>query len=611
MKKIEVRDQVSLPLRRCFQLTVQGIRYRLFRSAITVVIVSLAVAFLMMMLSTSYIDKEVAADARWRTADRRLLTEWADKLTVRMTPQVLAERLAKLREGSPEWKEFAGWGGLNDKQLAELKSVAVKQGEYAAYLAGLKPGERSALVGVARGEGAIEMLDSPERIKDFANKVANYGRFPADDPQTWLKDLAERFRATDAERRRILTGHAKAVASLARELEQASPKETYLDLLSRAGAGGTDPVAQLASHGFILPRKDLQALKTQAGLAIDARRVESLTGDPNMRAYFADRAGVEFQDVSAQHVFKNVSSVKRARRLLEEIDKTRANARGKIDALKASLADMQAMLAKSGGEIAKICADRQADPESHPADAPRLLGLLKNDSVRRAMAARLDKNQKLVTPDDVLKVGATAEGAGWLKEQIRVAARELPGDIRSRQDALAELVLPLSAERIAEVASASLEQKKLSGVLSGLQVEEEGWLGFGRRTGWLILISFMVCVVGVANAMLMSVTERFREIATMKCLGALDSFIMIIFVMESSLQGVAGGLIGIVIGALLGTLRSVWGFGGLALTNLPGLVMLGSAGGCLVAGVILAAMAAVYPAWVAARLAPMEAMRIE
>ena len=121
----------------------------------------------------------------------------------------------------------------------------------------------------------------------------------------------------------------------------------------------------------------------------------------------------------------------------------------------------------------------------------------------------------------------------------------------------------------------------------------------------------MVCAVGIANAMLMSVTERFREIGTMKCLGALDSFIMIIFVMESSLQGLAGGLIGIVLGTILGLVRSLWEFGGLALANLPALVLLMSAGACLVAGVVLAAMAAVYPAWVAARLAPMEAMRIE
>ena len=54
---------------------------------------------------------------------------------------------------------------------------------------------------------------------------------------------------------------------------------------------------------------------------------------------------------------------------------------------------------------------------------------------------------------------------------------------------------------------------------------------------WLISLSLLVCVVGIANAMLMSVTERFREIGTMKCLGALDSFIMTIFLMESGLQG--------------------------------------------------------------------------
>ena len=610
MKKIEVRDQVSLPLRRCFQLTVQGIRYRLFRSAITVVIVSLAVAFLMMMLSTSYIDREVATDARARTADRRLLTEWADKLTVPMTPQVLTEKLARLLEGGTAWKEFAGWGGLTDKQLAELKAVAVKQGQYLRYLDSLDPGERSAMVGLARGEDAIRLLNSPERIKDLADKTAIYGRFPAADPHAWLKDLVGRFEATDEQRQRLLAGHAKAVASLAADLKKGDTEKTYLDLFSQTGQAGDDPVALLASHGFLLRREDLASLRTEAGLALDARTIQSLTGDQNMRSYFADEAGVQIQEVTAAHVFHNVSSARRARRMLEEIEKTRSSAQAKIDALKASLADMQVLLAKSDQEIAMIGTDRKSNPGAHSQDASRLMGLVEQDSIRRAMADRLKEKAPLIKPAQAIDVAGTVEGAAWLKDQIRVAARQLPAEIDERVDRK----LPpttLSAERIAEVASARLEQDKLSGVLSGLLVEEEGWLGFGRRTGWLILISFMVCVVGVANAMLMSVTERFREIATMKCLGALDSFIMIIFVMESSLQGVAGGAIGIVVGAVLGALRSLWSFGGLALTNLPGLILLGSAGACLVAGVILAALAAMYPAWVAARLAPMEAMRIE
>jgi ABC-type lipoprotein release transport system permease subunit len=185
--------------------------------------------------------------------------------------------------------------------------------------------------------------------------------------------------------------------------------------------------------------------------------------------------------------------------------------------------------------------------------------------------------------------------------------------------------LELAPERIVRVCRAQQEQARLSAVEARLSPETgagldtlhpqtaagDSWLGFSRRTGWLIMISFVVCVVGVANAMLMSVTERFREIATMKCLGALDSFIMIIFVLESALQGLAGGLIGVTLGLALGLVLSWWHLGGLALVNLPVLTILASAGVCLASGALLASLAAVYPAWVAARLAPMEAMRIE
>ena len=52
-----------------------------------------------------------------------------------------------------------------------------------------------------------------------------------------------------------------------------------------------------------------------------------------------------------------------------------------------------------------------------------------------------------------------------------------------------------------------------SGEAAG-RIEEER-----SKQTWLISLSLLVCVVGIANAMLMSVTERFREIGTMKCLG--------------------------------------------------------------------------------------------
>ncbi len=52
------------------------------------------------------------------------------------------------------------------------------------------------------------------------------------------------------------------------------------------------------------------------------------------------------------------------------------------------------------------------------------------------------------------------------------------------------------------------------------------------RMIWLVVMSLLVCTVGITNSMLMAVTERFKEIGTMKCLGALDSFVVLLFLLE-------------------------------------------------------------------------------
>src|SRR5205085_3164080 len=71
------------------------------------------------------------------------------------------------------------------------------------------------------------------------------------------------------------------------------------------------------------------------------------------------------------------------------------------------------------------------------------------------------------------------------------------------------------------------------------------------RQLWLVSLSLVVCTVGIANSMLMSVTERFKEIGTMKCLGALDGFIVKLFFIESCLLGFLASLLGCLAGIMV------------------------------------------------------------
>ena len=118
-------------------------------------------------------------------------------------------------------------------------------------------------------------------------------------------------------------------------------------------------------------------------------------------------------------------------------------------------------------------------------------------------------------------------------------------------------------------------------------------------------------MVAIANAMLMSITERYREIATMKCLGATDSYILSQFMMEAALQGFFGGLVGVVLGFAISTARSAIAFGSHLWTYFPAGDVALCALFSLAAGILLAALASIQPSWAASRMAPMEAMRVE
>jgi putative ABC transport system permease protein len=136
-------------------------------------------------------------------------------------------------------------------------------------------------------------------------------------------------------------------------------------------------------------------------------------------------------------------------------------------------------------------------------------------------------------------------------------------------------------------------------------------LSASPKQRWIVILSLLVCVVGIINAQLMSVTERFREIGTMKCLGALDRFIVRIFVMEATLQGFAGSLTGAVLGGITAFLGALLRFGTDIVPILPWQSILSSSAIAIATGISLSLLGVLYPAVMAARMQPVEAMRVE
>lgn len=136
-------------------------------------------------------------------------------------------------------------------------------------------------------------------------------------------------------------------------------------------------------------------------------------------------------------------------------------------------------------------------------------------------------------------------------------------------------------------------------------------LAASPKQRWIVTLSLLVCVVGIINAQLMSVTERFREIGTMKCLGALDRFIVRIFVLEAVMEGFAGSFVGALLGSFTAFLVALLRFGTDTINLLPWQAISVSTLTAIVTGIGLSLLGVLYPAVMAARMQPVEAMRVE
>ncbi len=120
----------------------------------------------------------------------------------------------------------------------------------------------------------------------------------------------------------------------------------------------------------------------------------------------------------------------------------------------------------------------------------------------------------------------------------------------------------------------------------------------------LSMAGLMVGGVGVVAIMMISVTERTREIGVRKALGATRRTILWQFLVEAATLTLVGGVIGMVVGAAVAFLIG-------AVTPVPAYVPLASVVVALVAAAVTGVLFGIYPASKAARLDPVEALRYE
>lgn len=131
------------------------------------------------------------------------------------------------------------------------------------------------------------------------------------------------------------------------------------------------------------------------------------------------------------------------------------------------------------------------------------------------------------------------------------------------------------------------------------------------RLRWLSIMALIVCTVGITNAMLMSVTERYKEIGTMKCLGALDGLVVKLFFIEAGFLGFLSSVLGFLLGWLVISLIRLVTDGVEVFGAAYWLASVQLLAVSVVVGTVLTFIATILPAIKAAQMPPAAALRVE
>ncbi len=499
-KRVDIRKQNKLSLQKSFNICLKGISYRLFRSALTLSVVVMAVAFFMALLAENSYIQSIAKGVNREMEELREAVTLLNALYYPPQAYAHSEKLALIWHMSDEQqkenalKEYVAVTKMPRSFIDKVAGNCLKEQLIYAFFDDMGPGDRIGLIGKAQGNDIFKYIR--EHKDKFFEVLSDKPHLKLPFEKEEVIRFAENYSSHEADLTEIAMKWETALGVF-----MAKSKE-----LTRVGEEGIEEwicnadANQLSEWGGVIRETgfdvdDKKLSRVQEYYRFNRQRIaiESLLSTPDKKLKWRE---VFLDDISLSEKMGDLGNKKVA----EILDNKYT-----VDQLK---------------QISKK---------------------IRNE--RKLASVEKTVNAKMGT-----------------------------SNVRSRFTS--------------------------QGILSGKRL-------------FLLGISFVVCMVGIANAMLMSITERFKEIATMKCLGATDGFILTQFLMEAGIQGVAGGSIGMLIGLILAFVKNSVFFGGYVFAYFPWLGLLLSCIVSVAAGMLLAMVASVYPSWTASRMAPMEAMRVE
>jgi len=203
---------------------------------------------------------------------------------------------------------------------------------------------------------------------------------------------------------------------------------------------------------------------------------------------------------------------------------------------------------------------------------------------------REDARDLLGLDDELSAVVAQAEEGEAPSELAERIGRAVRQD-RHQKEGLEDFTVSTSEELI----------KSINVILTAVQLVLAG----------IAAISLLVGGIGIMNTMYTAVLERTNEIGVMKAIGARNSDILLLFLIESGVLGAVGAVIGILLGFTLSTIvelgaSRMFGPNILQASFPPSLIL-----GALAFGFVVGMLSGVFPARQAARLRPVEALRYD